>query len=350
MEADLGIDPASDRKDKVMNLVDRYLASVRRNLPGTKAEDIAAELADALQSRIEDREGALGRPLESAETSAILRNFGHPLVVAARYRGQQYLIGPEVFPFYLFALRIVLATSVALLVGMATLALVLGDSRIVRVLLDVATSLWSFFFLAIAIVTLVFAILERRGFPAEHLAKWRPEQLPDALDRPQSQWNAAFEVGLGLAFILWWTGMVALPPMARGGGLIAPAPVWETYHLPILLLAIVQLAVNLVKWVRPRWRVVTGLATIGVSVFTLVIVAGLQRAGSWVAVAPAAAGNPQAAKVAESVDLALQIAFVVVAVLMVFQLLGEIWKLVRARLQRGVSTPASRRSTTADRG
>jgi hypothetical protein len=34
-----------------MDLVENYLASVRRNLPVAKADDIAAELADELQSR-----------------------------------------------------------------------------------------------------------------------------------------------------------------------------------------------------------------------------------------------------------------------------------------------------------
>ena len=69
-----------------MDLVDRYLASIRRNLPAAKADDIAAELADELQSRREDREAKLGRALSEAEASAMLREFGHPLVVAARYR------------------------------------------------------------------------------------------------------------------------------------------------------------------------------------------------------------------------------------------------------------------------
>jgi hypothetical protein len=183
------------------------------------------------------------------------------------------------------------------------------------------------------VVTLIFALLERRGFPVDHLGKWMPEQLPNAMDRPPSQWNSALEVGLGLAFILWWTGLVTIPTLARGGGLIEAAPVWQSLWLPILVLAIVQLVVNLVRWLRPRWALFTSLSTIGISILTLAIIAGVQRAGKWVVASSSAADASAAAGIAESVNLAIQIALVVVAILMVLQLLGEVWKLLRPRLQ-----------------
>ena len=55
----------------------------------------------------EDEEATRGRPLVEAEEVAILRSFGHPMAVAARYRGDERsvtfgrrLIGPELFPTY----------------------------------------------------------------------------------------------------------------------------------------------------------------------------------------------------------------------------------------------------------
>jgi hypothetical protein len=42
-----------------MDLIERYLAAVRRNLPADKATDVTAELREDLLSRLEEREGRL---------------------------------------------------------------------------------------------------------------------------------------------------------------------------------------------------------------------------------------------------------------------------------------------------
>src|SRR4051812_24565928 len=128
MECDLGIDPAPDRREWMMtNLQERYLHAVRWALPSGKADDIVAELRDILASRQEDREEALGRPLTADETSAMLKDFGHPLIVAARYRPQQSLIGPDVFPFYIFVLRIAVLISLGIQAAVAAARIVFGD-------------------------------------------------------------------------------------------------------------------------------------------------------------------------------------------------------------------------------
>ena len=89
-------------EDPDMTLVDRYLRAVRDYLPRGQQDDIINELSDNLQSRIEDEAAARGRPLSETEEAAILKEFGHPMAVAARYRGDERsvtfggrLIGPE---------------------------------------------------------------------------------------------------------------------------------------------------------------------------------------------------------------------------------------------------------------
>lgn len=61
-----------------MDLPERYLHAVRRALPAAKADDIVAELRDILATRQEEREEALGRPLDEDETAAMLRNSAIP--------------------------------------------------------------------------------------------------------------------------------------------------------------------------------------------------------------------------------------------------------------------------------
>ena len=56
-----------------MDLIERYLHAVKSHLPLKQQEDVVAELADDLRSRIDDRESELGRPLDEAEVVAILK-------------------------------------------------------------------------------------------------------------------------------------------------------------------------------------------------------------------------------------------------------------------------------------
>jgi hypothetical protein len=322
-----------------MNLVDRYVASIRRNLPADKAEDIAAELRDLLASRIEDREAALGRPLDADETKALLRSFGHPLVVAARYRKQQWLIGPDVFPFYLSVLRIVLAILALVFVVIAAVNLLFHGDHLLRAVGGALGGLWTSALINVAIVTIVFVVLERMGFPADHLRKWDPGQLPDVKDKQPGPWESAIEVALGIAFLLWWTGLVRLPFAAGGPSFrIEPAPIFTQLYWPILALVAARLVHSLIQGLRPRWwrlRLVVGAAT---AVGGIALLAIIYRAGRWAVVIPNTMPADKAAELQASLNLSLGIAIVVIAIVWGVQcLLGSyrLWR--RSRFQ---ATPA----------
>ena len=89
-----------------MDMIDRYLNAVAAQLPQDERADIVAELRDLILSRFEATEEELGRALTEDEQETILREIGHPLVVAARYRkGPDSLVGPELFPYWLFGVK-----------------------------------------------------------------------------------------------------------------------------------------------------------------------------------------------------------------------------------------------------
>src|SRR6187455_2593768 len=102
-----------------MDLVDRYVQAVRQHLPAKQQDDIANELTEDIVSEMSDKQEELGRPLTEAEQEAILKQYGHPYVLAMRYRPQQYLIGPSLFQFYVPALKIALALAFAVQVVIA---------------------------------------------------------------------------------------------------------------------------------------------------------------------------------------------------------------------------------------
>ena len=102
-----------------MNIVDRYLLAVRAFLPRATQEDIIKELSEDIRSRIEDREEALGRPLTAAEEESLVKELGHPALLAGRYGPRRRLIGPELFPFYWLVLKLALGVGVAVHLAIA---------------------------------------------------------------------------------------------------------------------------------------------------------------------------------------------------------------------------------------
>src|SRR5690606_13642367 len=142
-----------------MDLIERYVAAVRRHLPTSANADIVSELSDNLRSQAEEREHELGRPLNEGEQAALLKPHGHPWLMASRYMPQQHLVGPALYPYYRQALQIVVFWVVLpmTLVGGA-LAAINSDHPslwISRVL----GAAWNGAIYSVGIVTIVFAIL-----------------------------------------------------------------------------------------------------------------------------------------------------------------------------------------------
>lgn len=314
-----------------MDLIDRYLHAVRRNLPADKADDIVAELRDDICSRVEDREDSMGRALTKDETSALLKEVGHPLVVASRYRKHQYLIGPEVFPFYFAAMRIVLMIVVAIVFTVSAAKALFAGGDMMRIWVQGMQDIWVTVLLNAGIVTLVFAVLERVGFPAAHIMKWVPDQLPDIVDKQKGPWEAAFEVAVSLGFLLWWAGFIPTPIVTnRADFSLTPSPVFMQLYWPILALAAARLVHNVIEWVRPRWKGVLAVTGVATAVGGLILLAIIYQAGHWVTVVPHGMAAEQAGKLQESLDLSLRIAIVVAGFVWTLGCLGAVWRAIRA--------------------
>jgi hypothetical protein len=318
-----------------MDLIDRYLTAIRWNLTGAKADDIIAELRDVIASRIEDREELLGRPLTRDETSELLRDFGHPLVVAARYGSVQHLIGPETFPFYLFALKVVLAICAAVVVITTAARMVLNPADGVQTLAQGFHDAWEALLGNAAIITLAFAVIERTGLLTRYLQSWKPEQLPDLSDlriKPKKAWERGFETVASVVLLLWWAGLFHIPSFySTAPGLrVVPGPVWGIYYWPIFALLSVRLVQVLIQWIRPRWRTLAALLGVVLAIGGVAVLGQIYRAGQWVTVTSTGMAADQAADIERSLHLALSMAIVVVGVIWVLQALGALWRLWRA--------------------
>ncbi|MGN6818513.1 MAG: hypothetical protein ACTHJR_07565 [Sphingomonas sp.] len=315
-----------------MDLIDRYLAAIARRLPADKAEDIIAEIRDDLLTRQEAREEALDRPLDKSEVAALVKDMGHPLIIASRYRPRQYLIGPDAFPFFVMALRIVAMFLVVVFAIDAASGVVFGHVDPIRAIARACTDILSSAMLGFGTVVAIFYALERGGFPADYLAKWRPQELPEVKDKQPSTWGSAFEVAIGGYFILWWCGLVPFPTYYGNvkGLVLTPDPVWASVWWPVCALMVARLIYTIVQWLRPRWKAVRAVLSVGTAAGGLALCGVIYRAGHWLT-ASGTITHGDIAAIDRSVNLAIHWAIVVVGAIWVWQCLQELWLLATSR-------------------
>jgi hypothetical protein len=235
-----------------MELLDRYLQAVEFWLPKRQRQDIIAELSEDLRSQIEEKETELGRKLEDAEVEAILKRCGSPLAVASRYRPQQYLIGPTLFPIYRFVLAVLLIGCVVprFLIWLAFLLVDPGHRGYLHMENLWVTVLYFAFF-----TTLAFAMAERSGVKLEALDTWNPRKLPPARDPNRiSRFGSLLEIAAALVFNVWFVSLFRPRPVIDlYGAQFTLAPEWRIFFWSFLLLAAANIAIAGVNLFRPYW-------------------------------------------------------------------------------------------------
>ena len=263
-----------------MDLIDRYVVEVARHLPAKSAEDVAKELRSLLSDAFEARAARTGRPKDEALAVEVLREFGEPEEVAARYRGPKQLIGPDWYPIF---------KSVALGVLLIPLAIKVIEVKI-RMVATGGPLRWAdawsyaqYACVAFAITVLVFVILERTvkdgGFARDD--DWDPRDLPalpeKEIGRRVPRLESAHSVWLS---IFWLTSLNMFPGIV---GIF-----WGFQHhrwflsaselgipLPVTLLNVFLgglLLLKLVLWRQARWSAGTRWAQFTVGLLAIVVI------------------------------------------------------------------------------
>ena len=221
-----------------MEMLDKYLATIGNLLPRRTRADILREIADEIESQMEESADALGRPLTENEQAGVIRKHGHPVVVAARYGRQRSLIGPEIFPVYWQILKTSIAIALAVWTVVIAAALMGSDHperEWGRLILRVPGALVTIF----GMLTTLFAAAEFLGprACAGVQPQWDPRSLPD--HRPARE-RAQLFVGLllGVAGGAWWQLVPSNPFLALGPAaeFLKLGPAWQDLHWPVLIL------------------------------------------------------------------------------------------------------------------
>jgi hypothetical protein len=248
-----------------MDLVDRYLNAVRFWLPKVQKQDIISELSEDIRSQIEDKEAALNRPLAAPELEALLKERGSPFSVAGCFLPQRHLIGPTLFPIYVFVLK--LAAGLYLipwLLVWIVLVLFVPSYRAAHpnlALFETLGSLWTTAWVVFAMVTLGFAIGEWVRGRTTARNDWNPRRLPavrDVLRIPRS--SSVAEIVFGAFFLAWWVEGFQFPAAFQNNGapiMLAPISVWSdfrtTFFLPVVAFLLAGIALGAVALARPYW-------------------------------------------------------------------------------------------------
>lgn len=316
-----------------MDLIDRYLESVRLLLPLDQRDDIAAELRDVLMTRREEKAAALGRPLTRQEDEQLLKDFGHPLAVAGRYGPQRYLIGPELYPVFMFVVRIVVACVIAggLIAGL-TQGIIVRTPPATAIKTAVAT-MWTGSFVSIGIVTLIFAILQRQPVRERMFVDWSPARdLPRIAPRRRPRWyDHVAGIVVQSIFALWWVGWARFEPasiMTNTGQMqVVFAPIWRAAYWPVLALSAAIIAVNALKLAASGRQRLTRFADMALQAALLAFVGWALGAPRWFTVT----GAPP--KAAASLELGLTLGAQVTLAVMLFvaaiSLVYDGWRLWR---------------------
>lgn len=303
--------------DRADDIIDRWLEAVAAQLPPETRADITDELRELIVSRMEAKEAELGRAPTPAEVEAVLKEIGHPLAVAARYRaGPDSLIGPELLPWWLYGVKAGLLVLLAIHALSLVVTLISGPRDPGQAISQAFHGFFGSGLTLIGALTLAGAVMEHYRIRPKWMTEWRARDLSLFGLSDPTTWGvkareaskastqagvnirpvqvrvggsspageAVFSIlALGL-FVLWWLGLVSFPGLATfeiadQPVSVAGAPVWTTLYAPILAFALVQMAVDLFTLINPTAERLRALFRAAVAAANLVLLWFIVQAG-----------------------------------------------------------------------
>ncbi len=251
-----------------MDLLERYLQAVKFWLPKEEKRDIIAEISEDLRSEIEDRENQLGRKLNQAEMEAILKERGRPVLVAGRYLPQRSLIGPALFPIYFFVLKIValcyIVPWILVWIGFLIFAPAYRSSSHLG---SAWTSLWMIVLMTFAVVTVVFAVLERAQAKSRFLEEWEPSKLPPVRNMERiPRASSLFELIAGAVFVTWLANVLRTGAAFDSYGVhITLTPGGRAICWALVCFSLAGMALSWVNLLRPYWTMLRSSVRAGMN-------------------------------------------------------------------------------------
>ena len=267
----------SAQSPKPDDLIDAYVTDVMKRLPRTLRNDVGYELRALLAEELHGRGVDAGRLPDEAMTLDLLRGFGHPDDVAARYHAPRSpVIPPNATRWFAWATFIGVGLQWAVTLPVA---IVSGDMSLIGrwwVTSGLGALWWPGFLVT---VTMIAAFIRQR-WPAA-AETWTPTIVDrDNINRPLFLLGLAAAlagVGLWVALARWASTTTSVTPLAQvfefaPGFLATRAPVVFLYWTVSLVLLVVLI-------IEGRWRAVTRRFDMGMNLAWCVMLAWIAFGG-----------------------------------------------------------------------
>lgn len=240
------------------DLITRYVHQVGLYVSPRERTDIERELRSQIQDQLDDRYPTA--PTQQ-DIIAVLKQLGDPRTIAASYGGEQYLVGPELYPFLLTVLRI----------GLPLVPSAVVITNFVGALLDPAGGDWftlliGSIFTAVqavliffAVVVLIFTVLQHSGEALQQAveaefdpAKLPPVDDPAAVDRMESGGGITLGTLVCIAIVYWiQVGGLTLRFNLNDPGEVLPVPI--IWLIVMLISTSGNVLLNLWALLRRHW-------------------------------------------------------------------------------------------------
>ena len=254
------------------DVIDAYVADVIRRVPGKHRDGIGLELRGLLAEMLDDRAQAQGRVPDDATVLAMLREFGTPAEIAARYRTPGLLLLPpeQTRGFAVLALVGIAVQWALSLPHVFDGSLSAGGWWLT---LGLGAFWWPGF---LAMGCLLAAWLRHRGL---FQPKWRPRTVdPERINRSTMAFGLFwFAVGATLVACLPWLAKAMPGPLPQ---IFAFDPEFLRVRAwPVLPLWAGSFATLASVYVQGRWTPLTRKLEIGFSAAFLALLAWWLAAG-----------------------------------------------------------------------
>lgn len=190
-----------------MELLERYLGQIKKHLPYKDKEDTIKELRSLILEEFDSRSNGTN---EEELIYEIIKEYGYPIEVAARYRDTEPLISGELRPFFYMVLKIITLAvpGVIMLVKIIGFIDVSVTFNLLDLLLEMAYAIPSAInslLLGYGFVFVIFVLIEKYGkaeFQKE-IPEFEPKTLP-AIPKDVfkiSIFENVFEILMSVAFL-----------------------------------------------------------------------------------------------------------------------------------------------------